>query len=398
MDLVHTVDPIRSPQHDLGDRTLPAWIYYDPEFFELERERIFLRTWQLVCHVNDIPATGDYHTFSLLGESAIVVRDECGALRAFHNVCRHRAARLLDGDRGHCERHITCPYHAWSYALNGKLVGIPYKTQYPQINDGDYGLVPIECDVFMGFVFIRFIGGGIDLAQATAPMTEEMKLYRIESLQPLGGVSARPCRTNWKNASDNYIDALHVRVAHRGLDSLLGNTYDMEVKTESVHRLWGSVEDLARAGVSVRAYRKVLPPVEYLPEQYRRLWLYYLMWPNLTFNLYPDQVEFLQFLPLSPTETLVRDAAYGYPDDRPAMKTARALNLRINRRVGVEDKDLIERVQAGLTSSSFTEGILGRNEVCLRAYAGKMRATLPVSRLSDAPQRGTVAACNQRMS
>ncbi len=398
MDLVRPVEPARSPEYDSSDRTLPAWTYYDQEFFELERERVFMRTWQLVCHGNDIPAAGDYHTFSLLGESAIVIRDESGALRAFHNVCRHRAARLLDGDRGRCERHITCPYHAWSYAFDGKLAGIPFKTQYPQINDGDYGLVPIDCDVFLGFVFIRFTSGRMDLVDSAAPMAPEMRLYRIESLQPLGGVCARRCQTNWKNASDNYIDALHVRVAHRGLDSLVGNTYGMEVRTESVYRLWGSVEDLPRAGLSVRAYRNVLPAVEHLPERYRRMWLYYLLWPNLTFNLYPDQVEFLQFLPLSPTETLVRDAAYGYPDKRPEMKTARALNQRINRRVGIEDKDLIERVQAGVTSSSFRDGILGRNEICLRAYAARMRATLPVSRLSEAPRRGTVAACNERMS
>lgn len=398
MDLARPVEPARAPESDSSDRTLPAWTYFDQEFFELERERIFMRTWQLVCHVNDIPAAGDYHTFSLLGESAIVIRDESGALRAFHNVCRHRAARLLDGDRGRCERHITCPYHAWSYAFDGRLVGIPFKTQYPQIDDGDYGLVPIDCDVFLGFVFIRFTSGGADLAASAAPMVPEMRLYRIESLQPLGRVSARRCQTNWKNASDNYIDALHVRVAHRGLDSLVGNSYGMEVRTESVYRLWGSVEDLPRAGLSVRAYRKALPPVEYLPEKYRRMWLYYLLWPNLTFNLYPDQVEFLQFLPLSPGETLVRDAAYGYPDERAGMRTARALNLRINRRVGIEDKDLIERVQAGVTSSSFMEGILGRNEVCLRAYAARMRATLPVSRLREAPRRGTVAACNELMS
>lgn len=398
MDLARPAEPARDPAQDAGDRTLPAWTYFDQEFFELERERIFMRTWQLVCHVNDIPAAGDYHTFSLLGESAVVIRDESGTLRAFHNVCRHRAARLLDGDRGRCERHITCPYHAWSYAFDGRLAGIPFKTQYPQIRDGDYGLVPIDCVVYLGFVFIRFTSGGVDLAESAAPMETEMRLYRTESLQPLGSVSARRCQTNWKNACDNYIDALHVRVAHRGLDSLVGNTYGMEVRTESVYRLWGSMEDLPRAGLSVRAYREVLPPVEFLPEKYRRMWLYYLLWPNLTFNLYPDQVEFLQFLPLSPVETLVRDAAYGYPDERPAMRTARALNLRINRRVGYEDKDLIERVQAGVTSSSFTEGILGRNEVCLRAYAARMRATLPVSRLRAAPPRGTVAACNERMS
>ncbi|MFO1436363.1 MAG: aromatic ring-hydroxylating dioxygenase subunit alpha [Gammaproteobacteria bacterium] len=382
---------------DLADKTLPAWIYSDPEFFELEREQIFMRTWQLVCHVNDIPAVGDYHTLALFGESAVVLRDEDGNIRAFHNVCRHRAARLLDGDGGRCARRITCPYHAWSYALNGNLVGVPFKSEYPQLKEGDYGLVPIETDVFMGFIFIRFVSGGPTLSECMAPAIEEMTLYRIESLQPLAKPVARPSQTNWKNACDNYIDALHVRVAHKGLDSLLGESYGMEVRSEWVHRLSGSVEELARADETVRNYRKILPDVEYLPESYRRLWLYFLVWPNLTFNLYPDQVEFLQFLPLTPTQCLIRDAAYGMPNPSREMRKARELNLQINRQVGQEDNDLIERVQVGLHSSSFIDGILGRNEVCLRAYAAKMRTVLPVSRLDKPPPRGTVAACNQRM-
>jgi phenylpropionate dioxygenase-like ring-hydroxylating dioxygenase large terminal subunit len=303
----------------------------------------------------------------------------------------------LDGENGRCSRRITCPYHAWSYALNGSLVGVPFKSEYPQLNEGDYGLVPIETEVFMGFIFIRFVSGGPALTEYMAPMTAEMSLYRIETLQPLAAPVARPSNTNWKNASDNYIDALHVRVAHKGLDSLVGESYRMRVESEWVHRLSGSVEELARADASVREYRRILPEIEYLPESYRRLWLYFLAWPNLTFNLYPDQVEFLQFLPLTPTQCLIRDAAYGTSNASKQMRMARELNLQINRQVGQEDNDLIERVQVGLGSSSFVNGILGRNEVCLRAYAAKMRAVLPVSRLDRPPARGTVAACNQRM-
>src|SRR5271170_4883114 len=101
-------------------RSLPAWIYRDAEFFEAEREAIFRNSWQLVCHLNDVPAPGDFHTFEFFGESVVVLRAEDGAVRAFHNVCRHRAARLLDGPRGSCGRRITCRYHAWSYGLDGR--------------------------------------------------------------------------------------------------------------------------------------------------------------------------------------------------------------------------------------------------------------------------------------
>src|SRR3954447_14625004 len=95
--------------------SLPAWIYNDPEFFELEKQTIFRQAWQLVCHQSDIPTTGDYHSFDFMGESVIVLRGEGGPLRSFHNACRHRASRLLDDPKGHCGRRITCPYHAWTY-------------------------------------------------------------------------------------------------------------------------------------------------------------------------------------------------------------------------------------------------------------------------------------------
>ena len=97
---------------DTDGVSLPAWIYRDAEFFERERQAIFRNSWQLVCHLSDVPRPGDFHTFEFYGESVVVLRAEDGAVRAFHNVCRHRAARLLDGPRGHCGRRITCPYHA----------------------------------------------------------------------------------------------------------------------------------------------------------------------------------------------------------------------------------------------------------------------------------------------
>ena len=116
------------------------------------------------------------------------------------------------------------------------------------------------------------------------------------------------------------------------------------------------------------------PRVEYLPETHQRKWLYYKLFPNVAFDIYPDQVDFMQFLPVSPTQTLIREIAYVHPDDRREMRAARYLNWRINRRVNIEDKALIERVQAGMGSSSYTVGPLSTGEVCLRSFARRMRA------------------------
>ena len=142
-------------QVDPDNYSLPAWIYHDNEFFEREKSAIFRNSWQVVCHLSDIPRPGDFYTFEFFGESALVVRAEDGGVRAFHNVCRHRAARLLDGPSGHCGKRITCPYHAWTYALDGRLIGVPNRESFKGLDTARHGLVTLEHEVFLGFVFDR---------------------------------------------------------------------------------------------------------------------------------------------------------------------------------------------------------------------------------------------------
>jgi phenylpropionate dioxygenase-like ring-hydroxylating dioxygenase large terminal subunit len=383
---------------DVADsgRSLPAWIYRDPEFFALEREHLFMPAWHLVCHVSEIPRPGDYATYELLGELALVVRGDDGRIRAFHNVCRHRAARVLDGPTGHAGNCIRCPYHAWTYALDGKLIAVPGRSQY-ELDEREHGLVPLACEELLGLVFVRFAAAGPSVRETLAPILEALAPYDMESMRPLFPLHQRVRQANWKNANDNYNDALHVRAAHPGLNRLIGRTYTLE-HGGIVNMLCGEVERNPTGSWSVRAYAKLLPEVTRLPERNRRLWLYYQVWPNLCFNLYPDQVELMQFVPVSPNETIVRDAAYALPgDDSREMRAARYLNVRVNRRVGLEDQDLIERVQAGMGSSSFTTGPFGRNEACLRGLAQRMRALIPVSRLERPPAPGTVADVNARL-
>ena len=161
---------LQRPAETLDDHLgLPGWIYHDPDFFELEKRSIFRTSWQLICHNNDIPQPGDYHTFDLFGESVVTVRGRDGVVRSFHNVCRHRAARLLDGNKGHCGGRITCPYHAWTYSLDGKLVGVPHKESFRDFRVEDHGLVGLEQEIFMGFIFIRFEPGLPSVAEMAAP-------------------------------------------------------------------------------------------------------------------------------------------------------------------------------------------------------------------------------------
>jgi phenylpropionate dioxygenase-like ring-hydroxylating dioxygenase large terminal subunit len=366
--------------------SLPAWIYEDPEFFRVEAERVMRPSWQVVCHLSDIADPGQWHTLDFLGESIIVVRGKDGAVRAFTNVCRHRGSRIVDGSSG-CAKKLVCPYHAWTYNLDGTLAGVPGKSGYPTLDPDKSGLVPVELEIWRGFIFVRLEGGGPSVRAMMAPYEERIEPYRFEELKALGRVTLRPRPVNWKNVADNYSDGLHIPIAHPGLTRLFGRGYGIEAE-ENVDRMWGALIERPSANLSERMYQHVLPPVPHLPEEAQRLWLYFKLWPNVAFDIYPDQIDFMQFLPVSPTETLIREISYALPDERREMKAARYLNWRINRQVNAEDTVLIARVQAGMQSRSFTVGPLSDEEVCLKSFCRKMRHLIPEARLHHPPAPG----------
>jgi phenylpropionate dioxygenase-like ring-hydroxylating dioxygenase large terminal subunit len=372
--------------------SLPGWVYRDPEFFAVEMERVIRPAWQIVCHANEIAEPGAWRTLDYLGESVVAIRGDDGAVRAFLNVCRHRASRLVAGTGG-CDRRLTCPYHAWTYALDGRLIGVPHRKDYPGLDPASLGLIPVELETWRGFVFVRLESGGPSVAEMMAPYEAEVAPYRLEALEPLGRVTLRPRPVNWKNVADNYSDGLHIPVAHPGLTRLFGRGYRIEAEAH-VDRMSGDLVERDSANPSERAYQRFLPPVPHLPAELQRRWLYLKLWPNVAFDLYPDQVDFMQFLPVSPTETLIREISYALPDAnmpekwRREMKAARYLNWRINRRVNAEDTALIEGVQAGMASRAWTPGPLGESEVCLRRFAAKLRRQIPEANLHRPPPPG----------
>ena len=368
-----------------ADWSLPAWLYSDPEYFAVEMARLMRPSWQVVCHLGDIAEPGEFHTLDFLDESVVVVRGDDGEARAFSNVCRHRGAKLVDG-AGRA-RGLVCPYHAWSYGLDGRLAGAPLGETYPALRREATGLAPVEMEIWRGFIFVRLEAGGPSVAEMMAPYDAEVAPHRFESLKAMGRVTLRPRSVNWKNVADNYSDALHIRVAHPGLTRLFGASYGVEAGPH-VDKMWGLLRDRPSEALSERAYQAFLPDAEHLPPAQQRQWLYLKLWPNVAFDIYPDQVDFMQFLPVSPTQTLIREIAYALPDDRREMRAARYLNWRINRQVNAEDTALIERVQQGMASPSFQVGPLSREEVCLRAFAGKLRALIPEARLRHPPAPG----------
>jgi carnitine monooxygenase subunit len=373
--------------HDpLDGWSLPAWTYSDPEFARVERDRVFRPSWQIVCHVSDIPGPGDWHSLDYIGESVIVVRGQDGVLRAFTNVCRHRGSRLVDGASG-CAKKLVCPYHAWTYDLDGRLTGVPDSATYPTLDRAAAGLVPVELEEWQGFVFVRLASGGPSVADMMAPYADQIAPYRFGELVALGRVTIRPRAVNWKNVGDNYSDGLHIAPAHPGLTRLFGKSYGVEAAPH-VDRMWGDLVDRPSANWSERLYQRLLPPVPHLAAASQRRWLYFKLWPGVAFDIYPDQVDFMQWLPTGPDSCIIREISYVLPDRRREMRAARYLNWRINRQVNAEDTLLITRVQAGMQSQSFSMGPLSDKEVCLKQFCRRMRALIPEARLERAPAPG----------
>ena len=379
--------PSPQPPADLEGFSLPGWIYHDADYLKAERERVFSTSWQIVCHVNDLPKVGDYHTLDFMGESLVVVRTPAHAIKGFFNVCRHRGARLVDGASGHCAGRFVCPYHAWAYDFEGRLSSVPNRKDFADFPLDQFGLKPLDTEIYRGFVFVRLKGGLPSVAEMLAPYEAELACYRLEDLQPLGRVTLRTRHVNWKNVTDNYSDAMHIPVAHPGLTRLFGQSYGVEAQPW-VDKMWGFMRDTPSSALSERLYQSLLPPSPHLSDERQRLWTYFKLWPNIAFDVYPDQIDFMQMIPVSPTETLIREIAYALPDERREMRVSRYLNWRINRRVSLEDKALIERVQNGMSSRSYTPGPLGRGEVALRSFARRMRELIPESRLDKAPAAG----------
>jgi len=384
--------------HVLGEGErggLPWWTYFNAELLEIEKEQLFRRCWQLVGHVSDIPEAGDYLTFDLVGERALALRGKDGAVRCFHNVCRHRGSRVVKAAQGSCRGAIVCPFHGWSYNLDGTLRGMPKPRSFPKLDAATHGLVPLDYEIWMGFIFVRFLPGDQpSVATIMAPHAAEIAGYRPAEVKPLGGFSADEMPVNWKAVRDVDNEGYHVPMAHPSLQDLYGQRYVDDPHNLGVSRSFAPFNEGAARLWSVRNYRKTLPPAEHLPAQNRRAWLYIGMFPNLVLTLYPDQIGFYQEFPVDTGRTMQRSAYYALPDDRREMRLARYLAGRIDRVTTREDTQLIIWSWESMQSSGFSGMILSDLEAGVRAYHDQLRRLIPVVNLEDEPALGSVAQIN----
>lgn len=367
--------------------TLPGWTYGSPEFFELEKEHVFRRQWLLVGHVSEVPHPGDYMTLDAVDERVVVIRDPASGLRAFHNVCRHRASRVVSRVRGRCDRAIVCPYHGWTYRFDGSLKAVPSEESFPGLDRSRYSLPPVEIDEWMGFVFVRIAASdGPKVSELMGRFDAELEPYRLPALQPLTPQWTRTLEVNWKAVHDNDNEGYHVRIGHPGLRRLLGDSYCDEAFGGGVSRSKSVLRDDVSPVWSEGLYQQLVPGlVGHLPETLRRAWLYYGIFPTISFGIYPDMMEYFQSLPLAPGRTLLTGRSFALPDDRRSMTVVRYLNGRINRQVGREDDKFCYWADAGLKSSSYHGGPLSDKEVAVRQFHDRIRELLPVARRPHPP-------------
>jgi Rieske 2Fe-2S family protein len=350
-------------------------LYTDPEIAEAEQRLIFERTWQLAGHTADLPRPGSYITARAGDQPVLVLRDESGELRAFRNVCRHRASQLLTG-AGQCKGAIRCRYHGWTYRFDGSLIGVPEGLAFGErLDKSALGLLPVRIEELCGLLFVNLDPDAEPLAELVGDLPARLARYQLDSLsryRPATG--AQPA--NWKIVADNYLEGYHIPIAHPGLMRMLDyKHYDTEV-----HDHWVWFEAPFRKKPSnnrtERLYAKLVEAMPGLTDEDRNVWRYAYIYPNTTIDLYPDQVMTWQILPDGLDRTHDIYACY-----RPAKVTVRTravqwLNLRLNRLVGEEDADLVAAVQSGVKTRDYRCGPLSTRELAVAWFADRIRSDL----------------------
>jgi len=375
---------------------LPSWVYRDAEFHELETQEIFRREWLLVGHAAELRLPGDYATLDAGDERVLVVRGEDGGLRAFHNVCRHRASRLVRGGTGSCGDGFVCPTHGWRYDLAGRLRSVPDAQSFRGLDPTRLGLVGLELETWHGFLFVRFGGDGPTVAALLGAVEPEARAYRLDELGTPGPRWSRPGDFDWKVFAENDAGAYQVPQARPALGRLFGASGSEALESVAVARSVRTLEERESPVWSERLYQRLLPSVERLPESRRRAWVHLRLFPAAGFVLAPDQVTAYQALPIGPGRCRIQGFSLAPPDARREMRAARYLGRRILRGVLERDLETCREVDAGLRSSAFTGGLLSDLEAELHRFRQRIRERIPVAASPTRPPRGRVAECNER--
>lgn len=316
--------------------------YVDPAWFAVDQTGIIARTWQWVCHVEKVRTPGAYVTFEIAGHPIAVVRDREGVLRAFYNVCKHRAHELLSGE-GQTSR-IMCPYHAWVYRLDGQLVRAPETDHLTEFTPGDICLATVQVEEFAGFVFVNLDPEAEPLGAQSGNLETEIRHCAPDIDQlTFGRRLSYDIKSNWKNVVDNFLECYHCPTAHKDFCDLV----DMDTYKVTTHGIYSS--HMAEAGQGANSAYDVSNATV-------RTHAVWWLWPTTCLMRYPGRSSMivLNIVPVGPERTL---ETYDFFLETPEPDAMELDAMRyLDDVLQVEDINLVESVQRGMKTPAFTQG------------------------------------------
>jgi len=346
--------------------TLPGAYYTSPDVYAEEMRRVFGRSWLCVDRADRLEHPGDYVLASVAAQSVIVVRDAAGQVHALHNVCRHRGTRLCEASSGRLRETIQCPYHAWTYGLDGRLIGAPHMSGVPGFDRRDYPLHRAALVSGEGFLFLNLAEAPEPFDRAFAPLLPYVARFRLAGLRT-GRRIEYDVRANWKLLFLNYSECLHCPIIHPALAKLSPYQSGQNELTEGPF-LGGFMTITREGGSMTMSGAPAGPPIAGLPEHDHRRVYYYTIFPNMLLSLHPDYVMFHTFRPEGPARTRVvcewlfppetLEPGRGNPDD--AVEFWDMTNR--------QDWRICELSQEGVASPAYTPGPYSEREALLAAW------------------------------
>jgi len=342
------------PRLDCAE-TLASRYYTDPAILIQEKKRIFRRTWQLVgtlsqlCgEANGVRRTiedpGAYFTVDVIGEPVVVVRDQAGTLRAFSNVCRHRAGPIAQG--AGCRNVFQCGYHGWTYTLQGKLIGTPEVDGVECFDRSTMGMVPLRCETWEQFIFVNFDHEALPFSAFLGNIPQLAAAFPFTGLEPAERREYE-VNCNWKVYVDNFLEGYHIPIVHPGLMKEIDYPrYRTEVFRYHSQQL-GPVKEVKPGDATERVYARGPGLSEAL---------YFWVFPNLMLNIYPDNIQTNVVVPLSFDKTLVIFEWFFHDAQSEGVRARARKAIGFSDTVQREDADICAAVQRGLQSSTYDRG------------------------------------------
>ena len=351
-----------------GATLLPARAYHDPEVYAWEVEHVFFRDWIVVGREEEVPDPGTFVLLDHLGESVILVRGRDGVLRAFYNVCRHRGTAVEERECGTAVR-FQCPYHAWIYDLDGRLVRAKHTEDLEDFSLDTFGLTPIRCETWGGFVYLSFADEAV-----TPPLRDYMGDW-FEHHDGFGRDMARLRRAarleydvaaNWKIVAENYSECYHCPPVHPLLNKLTPYDLGEDFLAEGPWKGGWMVFADGCETMSIDGQRNGRPLLYARDEAEARRIYYYILWPNLIVSVHPDYVLTHRATPAGPNRSIVRCDLYVDADDLGTVDVSGAIEFwDITNK---EDYHVVEMQQTGTRSRSWTAGRYSNQEASVHAF------------------------------